>query len=770
MFPEELKSYPQWVLWREVIKDDGTRTKLPYSAHNNKLASVTDSTTWATYELAYAASRRLLTGIGFVLSANDPYAFIDLDDPFKGVSTIEGEEIAARHSKILQHFDSYSETSPSGKGVHIIVKGTVPDGKRRNKVEVYSTERYMTMTGATLYDKPIADRNDLLTILWAECGGKDNGNGHHVIVESEQTHSDEDIYNQARSAENGDKFLELWNGHWLDAGYKSQSEADFALVNILGFYSRNVEQIKRLFFASALGNRDKAKRKTYIDNMVQRSFDNQVPYVPIEALVTNVKEMLDGTAKIQQMPGTVINPFAGPLFENVPDPEYDWTVPPGLLGEIAEYVYASAPRQVKEIALAAAIGLMAGICGRAYNVSGTGLNQYVLVLAGTGTGKEAVASGIDKLVRAVTPTVQSIRDFIGPTEIASGQALIRYLSTHPCFVSIVGEFGLTLQAMCSPMATSSQVMLKKKLLELYNKSGEKDVMQPTIYSEKEKNTQVVHSPAFSILGESTPESYYSALDESMISGGLLPRFMCIEYLGKRPSLNPNHQLIEPSQKLVGMVGELATNALMLANNARVLQVVLDADAQKFADEFEKITTANINSSEIIVAKELWNRAHLKMLKLAALIAVGLNPNFPIITLDCIRWAHTLVDRDINNIFRRFESGKIGRNTSEGNQTDEVRKIIKDYISRPYDATLQKYLVEPRMHQDRIIAWSYILRRLSASTGFRNDRMGVKFAIERAVESLVRDGAIMEVRQVDIKNRYEKTMKAYAVTDLTRFTS
>lgn len=764
MIPDELKAYPQWILWREVVKDDGTRTKLPYSIKGG-LASVTDARTWSTYSVAYEASQRLFMGLGFVLTDNDPFAFIDLDDPFKnGTTDLEAQAIIDRHNKIVQAFDSYTETSPSGNGLHIIVKGAIQRGKRRNHVEVYSSNRYMTMTGATYRDLPIQDRSFLLHQLWEECGGTAEEKEAEAIKEAKESRTDEQIYNQAKDAANGEKFLALWQGHWMDAAYQSQSQADFALINILSFYSRNVEQIKRMFLMSGLGSREKAKRKKYVDDMVRRSFDNQPVYIPLDELTSNIKEQLNATAKIEST-----NPFAGPLFENVPDAEYDWTMPPGLLGDIASFIYRSAPRPVKEIALAGAIGMLSGICGRAYNVSGTGLNQYILILAGTGTGKEAVASGIDKLMRYIKLKCPAALDFIGPTEIASGQALIKYLVKHPCFVSIVGEFGLMLQSMCAYNANGSQIMLRKKLLELYNKSGEKDVLQPTIYSEKEKNTQIVHSPSFSLLGESTPESYYAGLDETMISQGLLPRFMGVEYLGPRPPLNPHHQTVEPTDDLITRLADLCANCLMMAQNNRTLHITLDKEAQRFADEFERVTTSNINKSDIVVAKELWNRAHLKMLKLSGLIALGINMYEPVITLECVKWAHTLVERDVNNMFSRFESGKIGKSTSEGNQAEETSRAIKDYLFRPFDETMHKYGVDSRMHADRVIAHSYLLRRLMARGAFKNDRMGPTIAIKRAIELLVIDGALQEVRQVDVKGRYDKTAKAYVVTDLTRFT-
>lgn len=766
MIPQELINYPQWILWKEATTDDGRQTKLPYACRGG-LASTADSDTWSTFAEASDAARRLMMGIGFVLTDNDPHAVIDLDDPYKdGATEEQAQVIIARHLKIIEAFDSYTEVSPSGRGFHIWLKGAVESGKRRkrNQVEIYSSGRFFTVTGSTYRDKPIQERSELLDILWKECGGTNGDSQNNIeIKEQAESQTDEELYNTAKDAANGEKFLRLWQGHWLDAGYQSQSEADFALINILSFYSRNVTQIKRMFFISALGQREKAKRHLYIETMVRRSFDNQPIYLPLDDLKANIKEKIEANSKM-----VATNPFAGPLFQNVPDPAYEWTMPPGLLGEIADFIYKSAPRPVKEIALAGAIGLMSGICGRSYNISRTGLNQYILLLAGTGTGKEAIASGIDKLMRYVKLKAPAALDFIGPTEIASGQALIKYLGKHPCFISVVGEFGLMLQAMCAYNATSSQIMLRKKLLELYNKSGEKDVLQPTIYSDKEKNTQIVQSPSFTLLGESTPESYYSGLDEGMISQGLLPRFLGIEYLGPRPALNVGHETYEPSNDLVTQVADLAANSLMMAQNFRVLHVKMDKDARDFSNEFDRRIDNNINTSEIVVAKELWNRAHLKMLKLSALIAVGISQYDPIITLDCCQWAHTLVERDVNNIFERFESGKIGRNTSEGNQIQEVIGIVRDYLLRPYDETLQKYVIDSRMHSDRVIPFSYIQRRLMAKQSFKGDRMGATNALKRAVESLVTDGAIQEVRQVDIHKRYQKVAKSYAVIELSRF--
>jgi putative DNA primase/helicase len=143
--PEELRQRRQWVVWK-LEERDGKPTKVPYIAGGSGKASSTDSLTWRSFEEAVQALETgRYNGIGFVFSSGDPFAGVDLDD-CRDPETGELEEWAA---KIVEAFGSYAEVSQSGTGVHIIVKGKVPN-KKRGKVEAYSSERYFTMTGRVL--------------------------------------------------------------------------------------------------------------------------------------------------------------------------------------------------------------------------------------------------------------------------------------------------------------------------------------------------------------------------------------------------------------------------------------------------------------------------------------------------------------------------------------------------------------------------------------------------------------------------------------------
>lgn len=143
--PEELRRRRQWIMWK-LEERNGKETKVPYIAGGVGKASTTNSETWRTFEEAIAALRTgRYSGIGFVFSSGDSYAGVDLDE-CRDPETGELEEWA---KNIVRDLDSYAEASPSGTGVHIIVRGKAPN-KKRGRVEAYSSERYFTMTGKVL--------------------------------------------------------------------------------------------------------------------------------------------------------------------------------------------------------------------------------------------------------------------------------------------------------------------------------------------------------------------------------------------------------------------------------------------------------------------------------------------------------------------------------------------------------------------------------------------------------------------------------------------
>ena len=146
--PPELTALPQWVCWRQEERN-GKATKPPINPRTGRPASTTDPTTWSDHATAKAAVRRYRChGVGFVFTAEDPFVGIDLDggyDPETGRPTDWAAPIVAA-------FNSYTEISPSGRGLHILIQGRLPGhGRKQGPIEVYDRRRFFTVTGQRIH-------------------------------------------------------------------------------------------------------------------------------------------------------------------------------------------------------------------------------------------------------------------------------------------------------------------------------------------------------------------------------------------------------------------------------------------------------------------------------------------------------------------------------------------------------------------------------------------------------------------------------------------
>jgi hypothetical protein len=248
--PAELTARAQWVCWRYAERD-GKRTKEPIDPATGGLARTNDPATWGAFGQALAAARRAGLGVGFVLTADDPYTFIDLD-----AACDDQGALTPTAREIVELLDSYTEWSPSGRGVHIVVRGTLPPWARRKRggIEAYDRLRYMTVTGNVLDGRTtIADRQAELE-RFAQRWLADPAPVAPQPVHADDDDDDEALLERARRAANGDKFQLLFDqGDWQGAGYSSQSEADLALVTMLSFWTGpDPARIDRLFRRSAL--------------------------------------------------------------------------------------------------------------------------------------------------------------------------------------------------------------------------------------------------------------------------------------------------------------------------------------------------------------------------------------------------------------------------------------------------------------------------------------------------------------------------------------
>lgn len=287
--PADMRAMPQWVLWKYEQRECGDKpTKVPYNPRNRRGASSTDQSTWGTFDEAIKAYYRGgFTGIGFMFASG--FFGIDIDgcrDPITG-------QIDPLALEIVREFASYTEISPSKKGLHIIGKGILlGDGIKRTvcglTIEIYSQARYFTVTADPLEGTPttVNERQTELETRYRwvikqseaerQAKQKAKGNGSREKVDRNARGTiltDAEVMEKALNAENGAKFEQLYYGDISEYG-GDKSRADMAFASMLCFWTQDDLQVERLWKESKL-YRKKLERGDYIHRTIDTARSNQ---------------------------------------------------------------------------------------------------------------------------------------------------------------------------------------------------------------------------------------------------------------------------------------------------------------------------------------------------------------------------------------------------------------------------------------------------------------------------------------------------------------
>lgn len=252
--PYELKELNRWCCFK-IVEREGRKTKLPVDANTGNLAKSNDESTWSDFETARASSVNF-DGIGFFFK--EPYIGIDIDDVKGDINRYKQDD---HDNNIVSEFvdmlGSYAEISPSGNGIHIILKGELPpNGSRKGNKEFYSSGRFFTVTGDAIGGYVhIADDSDYgkVNFLHNKYIASSEPSPVRKIKEVEGNNLPEnDLIRIAENSKNGMRFKLFMQGGW-EQFYNSQSEADMAFVNDLAFWtSRDHGKMDSIFRQSSL--------------------------------------------------------------------------------------------------------------------------------------------------------------------------------------------------------------------------------------------------------------------------------------------------------------------------------------------------------------------------------------------------------------------------------------------------------------------------------------------------------------------------------------
>lgn len=625
MIPEELKQLPQWIIWEDI----GGR-KVPSHPVNRG--------PWMRWMDIPVGKR-----VGFIFTLGDPYVGIDLDDCIDR----DGTSFAIKPwaLAILKEADSYAEFSPSGNGIHIICRGpNLPQGTRKNGIEVYSHGRYFTMTGRTIegYDK-IRDSTALVDRLTS----REQERKVAAVTQVKQEYKPHNYMERALSyAEKVPGAVSGQGGH--DATYELACKlcVDFGLTN--------EEAMKVL----------KVWNETCSPPWTERELEHKIRSAMRKAYGDNpdyLSAYIDDQEDVEFSATLLANSLK--RANEIPPRLLDL---PGVLGDFTEWALTQNHRRNKVLSALGAIAWMSHLCGRkVQDTAGLRTNLYLVGLAPSAGGKQAPLECIKLLAE-----YGNSDSVIG--KVTSDSAIARQLKAEPATLSIWDEFGLFLQKTGgktgSPMGT-----VQDCLLELWGCT--RTTWKAKTFADSERDIKVVQ-PCFSFFGVSTPDHFWAGLTRMHMRDGFAGRLLVVDSgpraeRGEVTLVDPPGSLIEAVRYWSGGVtGNLA--AYGFGNpNLKVCKSTPGA-----LDVFEELLERVDEETDEDKAS-VWGRAIEKARKLAMLWACAINPGSPVVDVDAARWGVDFVLWATESFLARVDGSVVGDSDNHSRITREVLAEIRN---------------------------------------------------------------------------------------------
>ena len=235
-------------------------------------------------------------------------------------------------------------------------------------------------------------------------------------------------------------------------------------------------------------------------------------------------------------PGTATTP-AGAVPADATEPDEQpkdgldhLTYVPGLVGELIDWITATARRPNRVLALGAAVTVIGTLIGR--RVAGptdSATHLYVVALAPTGAGKQHPLDCAALLLHAA-----KAGQHVGPSEFTSMPAVVNFLLSKPLSLCIMDEFGAFLKRINSRKASGWEQAVSKMFRQIWGVS-----FGPIQTAEwAGRATSTIYSPAMSIFGASTADEFYESLQGSDLSNGFLNRFLVLSTDVRATETNP----------------------------------------------------------------------------------------------------------------------------------------------------------------------------------------------------------------------------------------
>ena len=293
---------------------------------------------------------------------------------------------------------------------------------------------------------------------------------------------------------------------------------------------------------------------------------------------------------------------------------------PGLMGEIVDWVLATAIRPNRVVAMATAVITIGTLIGRRAAVGPyrSGSHLYLVVVGPTGIGKQHALNTVERLIKAAGADAH-----LG-AEMSAQSGVENILRRSAAALCLMDEFGAFLRRILSPKASGWEAGVGKNLLSLWGTNF--NIWRSVEWAGKP--SEKFYAPSLSILGATTPEKFASVLQGESARDGLISRMLALRANVRQSLADPELDPLVVPESLVDRLRTLyrwtGMGSLLQVGdgNAEIVPHVVpwEPAAKKcffaFADEIEQHIEANRSDQPYM------ERCAEQALRLAMIRAVG----------------------------------------------------------------------------------------------------------------------------------------------------
>lgn len=500
----------------------------------------------------------------------------------------------------------------------------------------------------------------------------------------------------------------------------------------------------------SLINRAEEQRKRCLSGIAAKYWPSTIGEVGAPSLNDVLNNRIESPYKMPQ--GFSGMPFG--VGDNV-----DIELPLGILGDLINWSINFSVKQAKEASVAACLGYLSGLMGKAWQIGTTGLNNYVVCVGKSAVGKSSAGESIEVLHKRISDALPQAYGMLYVGYPVSDKGVWRDIEENDSMVYKFDEFVKFVASATTGRNTITKGVLDE-VLKLYDKSGYNKVAGGMSYSKKENSIQIRKNVGLSFFGDGVADDYYKSLTGQMVSDGMVSRFTVIEYTGFRQYSNEN-QSLEPPEHVVNALIDIASNALQLNQSGKHIKVNTSVNAQ---EELRRIDRESDDIINQIIANDsgskLTNfitRRLLKIKKIAGIMAVLDGHNNPTIDIVHVHWARHVIDQCIARELWWVRQGIVNGVSDDAVIDDLFMSKIEGFVANP---TGDKRVIE--LASSGVVQMSTLRDIARKIPAVAEHRSGLNDRYKLALKSLSEIGRLKYYSRRTAQKNFGITNECYGV--------